>query len=51
MGYPTGVIYINHDDRYRGHGDYIDAEVIDVVDGEPTFRQAVQQTVVQHRAH
>jgi UPF0716 protein FxsA len=51
MGYPTGVIYINHDDRYRGHGDYIDAQVIDVVDGEPTFRQAVQQTVVQHRAY
>lgn len=47
MDYPTQVIYINHDDRYRGHGDYIDAEVIDVVDYEPTYQQAS----VQHRAY
>ncbi|MDH6246179.1 FxsA family protein [Mycobacterium sp. OTB74] len=35
MNYPTEVIYINHDERYRGRGDYIDGEVIDVIDSEP----------------
>ncbi|MEZ0052821.1 UPF0716 protein FxsA [Mycobacterium sp. MAA66] len=39
MEFPTEVIYINHDDRYRGHGDYIDGEVIDVVDCEPAAVQ------------
>jgi UPF0716 protein FxsA len=35
MDFPTQVIYINHDERYRGRGDYIDGEVIDVIDSEP----------------
>lgn len=57
MDFPTEVLYVNHDDRYRGHGDYIDGEVIDVVDVEPGYGpdhghavgHTVAQTVVQHR--
>lgn len=55
MDYPTEVLYINHDDRYRGHGDYIDGEVIDVVDVEPGYGpgagHTAVQTVVQRRAY
>ncbi|MUL63630.1 membrane protein FxsA [Mycobacterium sp. CBMA 234] len=35
MDFPTQVIYINHDERYRGRGEYIDGEVIEVIDSEP----------------
>ncbi|MDR3659433.1 MAG: FxsA family protein [Mycobacterium sp.] len=35
MDFPTQVIYINHDERYRGRGEYIDGEVIEVIDNEP----------------
>lgn len=42
MDFPTQVIYINHDERYRGRGEYIDGEVIDVIDSSPVavHRQA-----------
>ena len=39
MDYPTQVIYINHDERYHGPGDYIDGEVIDVSEYEPAAVQ------------
>ena len=39
MDYPTEVIYINHDERYRGRGDYIDGEVIEVIDSSPVAAQ------------
>ncbi|MGX9673112.1 FxsA family protein [Mycobacterium sp. HM-7] len=42
MDFPTQVIYINHDERYRGRGEYIDGEVIEVIDSSPVavHRQA-----------
>lgn len=42
MDFPTQVIYINHDERYRSRGDYIDGEVIEVIDSSPVavHRQA-----------
>ena len=36
---PTQVIYINHDERYRGRGEYIDGEVIEVIDSSPVVAQ------------
>jgi len=50
MDRPTEVIYINHDDRYRGYGDYIDGEVIDVVDVDPAAEAVRQHTSVQRWA-
>jgi len=50
MDRPTEVIYINHDERYRGYGDYIDAEVIDVVDVDPAAEAVHQHTSVQRWA-
>ena len=39
MDFPTQVIYINHDERYRGRGEYIDGEVIEVIDSSPVVAQ------------
>ena len=39
MDFPTQVIYINHDERYRGRGEYIDGEVIEVIDSSPVAAQ------------
>ena len=39
MDFPTQVIYINHDEHYRGRGEYIDGEVIEVIDSSPVAAQ------------